>query len=69
LERKREIIEKSARRESGMKKFRIFVLWLILVTTTCPVFALDFALTPAGADLLRERGSVGYLYWGFYREC
>lgn len=46
------------------------MLWLCLfMFFAAPAFALDFALTPEGAELLRERGSVGYLYWGLYREC
>jgi len=28
-----------------------------------------FRITPEGAALLQERGSVGYLYWGMYRGC
>ena len=28
-----------------------------------------FRITPEGAALLRERGSIGYLYWGMYRGC
>ncbi len=28
-----------------------------------------FRITPEGAALLKERGSVGYLYWGTYQDC
>ena len=28
-----------------------------------------FQLTPEAAALLKERGSVGFFYWGAYRDC
>ncbi|WP_299076340.1 hypothetical protein [uncultured Fretibacterium sp.] len=50
---------------------------LLAVALLCCLFPLAnagadetaFRLTPEGAALLRERGSVGYLYWGTYRGC
>ena len=51
------------------KLIKNFLLLAILLTAAFPAFALDFELTPTGAELLRERGSVGFLYWGLYREC
>ena len=51
------------------KIFKTLFLWVVLLSVALPASALDFELTPAGAELLRERGSVGYLHWGLYREC
>ena len=51
------------------KIFKTLFLWAVLLSAALPAEALDFELTPAGAELLRERGSVGYLHWGLYREC
>lgn len=51
------------------KIFKTLLLWAVLLSAALPAGALDFELTPAGAELLRERGSVGYLHWGLYREC
>ena len=50
---------------------------LLAIVLLCCLFPLAnagaddpaFRLTPEGAALLRERGSVGYLYWGMYRGC
>ena len=50
------------------QNFLIF-LFAFVLSTAAPVFALDFEVTPAGAELFRERGSVGYFFWGFYRGC
>ena len=48
---------------------KMMLSWVVLLLMVLPAWALDFELTPAGAELLRERGSVGFLYWGLYREC
>ena len=50
---------------------------LLAVVLLCCLFPIvnagadepAFRITPEGAALLRERGSVGYLYWGTYRGC
>ena len=50
---------------------------LLVVVLLCCLFPLvnagadepAFRITPEGAALLRERGSIGYLYWGMYRGC
>ena len=48
---------------------KILYLCAFVLLMAVPALALDFTLTPAGAKLLRERGSVGFLYWGLYRGC
>lgn len=45
--------------------FGLFVLTGAAWGTETP----PFRLTPEGAALLKERGSVGYLYWGAYQDC
>ena len=61
-------MHKSRKEVYAMLK-KTLLLCAILLVSAFPAFARDFELTPAAAELLRERGSVGYLYWGYYREC
>ena len=55
-----------------LRKFLAVVLLFCLFPLANAALGADdpaFRLTPEGAALLRERGSVGYLYWGMYRGC
>ena len=70
-------------RQSGYLKIRkgsdVTLRKLLTVVLVCCLFPLAnaavgaddpaFRLTPEGAALLQERGSVGYRYWGTYRGC
>lgn len=42
---------------------------LVLTGTAWGTGSPAFRITPEGAALLKERGSVGYLYWGMYQDC
>lgn len=54
-----------------VKKLGIVVLSGLLSMAGCAWGAGEtaFRMTPEAAALLKERGSVGYLYWGAYRDC
>ncbi len=47
---------------------KTLLLFVFVLSAAIPVFALDFEVTPAGSEVFRERGSVGYFYWGVYRN-
>ena len=56
----------------ALRKLLAVVLLVCLFPLASAALGADepaFRITPEGAALLRERGSVGYLYWGMYRGC
>ena len=50
-------------------RFALFLVSLFLMAGEAFSAPPAFTLTPEGSAFLREHGSEGYLYWGYYREC
>lgn len=50
-----------------LRKF--IALYLLLLMCSAARAETLFSMTPEAEALFRERGGVGYLYWGSYKNC